>query len=204
MIGDIPSPFTMPNRTIKMVQEWLDKFFNTPNHLTLFRIACIPLLIVLMLFANRVCAFLAAVIFSAASITDLLDGLAARRFGLESTLGKFLDPLADKLLVSSALIMLIPHGRVDAWMAFVIIGREMAVTGLRAILSEKGIVMAAEELGKYKTGFQIAAIIALLLHYSYFDVDFHAVGTLFLWAAMLLTVWSGAKYFIKFKGVMVG
>ena len=185
------------------MQGWLDKFFSTPNHLTFFRIACIPVLIVLLLFANRACAFLAAIVFSAASITDLLDGLAARRYGLESTLGKFMDPLADKLLVSSALIMLIPHGRVEAWIAFVIIGREMAVTGLRAILSEKGIVMAAEELGKYKTGFQIAAVIALLLHYPYFDVNFHAVGTLFLWAALFLTVWSGAKYFIKFKDVMI-
>jgi CDP-diacylglycerol--glycerol-3-phosphate 3-phosphatidyltransferase len=159
-------------------------------------------LIVLLLFPNKVCAFFSAVVFSAASITDLLDGLAARRHGLESALGKFLDPLADKLLVSSALIMLIPHGRVPAWMAFVIIGREIAVTGLRAILSEKGIVMAAEELGKYKTGFQIAAIIALLLHYSYFQVDFHAVGTLFLWAALFMTVWSGAKYFVQFKEII--
>jgi CDP-diacylglycerol--glycerol-3-phosphate 3-phosphatidyltransferase len=192
----------MPNRALKKVQVWLDKFFSTPNHLTLFRIACIPVLIVLLLFPNRVCAFLAAIVFSAASITDLLDGLAARRYGLESTLGKFMDPLADKLLVSSALIMLIPHGRVQAWMAFVIIGREMAVTGLRAILSEKGIVMAAEELGKYKTGFQIAAVIALLLHYPYFGADFHAVGALFLWAALFLTVWSGVKYFYKFKEII--
>jgi CDP-diacylglycerol--glycerol-3-phosphate 3-phosphatidyltransferase len=193
----------MSKHAIKILQGWFDKFFSTPNHLTLFRIACIPVLIVLLFFANRVCAFLAAIVFSAASITDLLDGLAARRYGLESTLGKFMDPLADKLLVSSALIMLIPHGRVEAWIAFVIIGREMAVTGLRAILSEKGIVMAAEELGKYKTGFQIAAVIALLIHYPYFDVDFHAVGTLFLWAALFLTVWSGAKYFYKFKDVMM-
>ena len=192
----------MPEGAMKIVRGWLDTFFNTPNHLTLFRIASIPVLIVLLLYQNKVCAFLSAVVFSAASITDLLDGLAARRHGRESTLGKFLDPLADKLLVSSALIMLIPHGRVPAWIAFVIIGREIAVTGLRAILSEKGIIMAAEELGKYKTGFQIAAIIALLLHYPYFDVDFHAVGTLFLWAALFMTVWSGAKYFSKFREII--
>lgn len=184
---------------LKLFRRWFDIFLSTPNHLTLFRIATIPVIIVLLLFPNKVCAFLAAIVFSAASITDLLDGLAARKYGLESTLGKFLDPLADKLLISSALIMLIPHGRVPAWMAFVIIGREMAVTGLRAILSEKGIVMAAEELGKYKTGFQIVAIIALLLHYSYFEVNFHAVGALFLWVALVLTVWSGAQYFIKFR-----
>ena len=187
---------------MKSLETLLGRFFNSPNYLTLYRIASIPVLIVLLLFSNKVCAFLAALVFSAASITDLLDGLMARRHGLESTLGKFLDPLADKLLVSSALIMLIPHNRAPAWVVFIIIGREIAVTGLRAILSEKGVVMGAGELGKYKTGFQIAAIIPLLFHYSYFNVDFHAVGTLFLWAALILTVWSGVLYFLKFQGVV--
>jgi len=178
------------------------RFWSFPNHLTLYRIASIPVLVVLLLFSNKVCALLAAIVFSAASLTDLLDGLFARRRGLESTLGKFLDPLADKLLVSAALMMLIPHGRVPAWIAFVIIGREIAVTGLRAILSEKGLVMGAEELGKYKTGFQIAAMIPLLIHYTYFDIDFHSIGEVFLWIALMLTVWSGAMYFSKFWGVI--
>jgi CDP-diacylglycerol--glycerol-3-phosphate 3-phosphatidyltransferase len=178
------------------------KFGSSPNHLTLYRIGSIPVLIVLLLFSNKVCAFLAAVVFSAASVTDLLDGLFARRRGLESTLGKFLDPLADKLLVSAALIMLIPHGRVPAWIALVIIGREIAVTGLRAILSEKGVVMGAEEMGKYKTGFQIAAIIPLLIHYTYFDIDFRSIGQVFLGMALILTVWSGARYFKKFWDVL--
>ena len=175
------------------------KFWCFPNHLTFYRIGTIPVLIVLLLFTNKVCAFLAAIAFSAAAITDLFDGLLARRYGLESTLGKFLDPLADKLLVSAALIMLVSHGRVPAWIAFGIIGREIAVTGLRAILTEKGVVMGAEELGKYKTGFQIAAIIPLLFHYTYFNVNFHVVGMVFLWIALALTLLSGAKYFIKFR-----
>ena len=178
------------------------KFGSSPNQLTLYRIGSIPVLIVLLLFSNKVCAFLAAVVFSAASVTDLLDGLFARRRGLESTLGKFLDPLADKLLVSAALIMLIPLGRVPAWIALVIIGREIAVTGLRAILSEKGVVMGAEEMGKYKTGFQIAAIIPLLIHYTYFDIDFRRIGQVFLGMALILTVWSGARYFKKFWDVL--
>lgn len=178
------------------------KFWCFPNRLTLYRIGSIPVLILLLLFSNKVCAFLAALVFSAASVTDLLDGLLARRQGLESTLGKFLDPVADKLLISAALIMLIPHGRVPAWIAFVIIGREIAVTGLRAILSEKGVVMGAAELGKYKTGFQIGAIIPLLIHFTYFEVDFHRVGMVLLWMALILTVWSGARYFIKFWGVI--
>ncbi len=187
---------------MKTIKRLLEKLFSSPNNLTLFRVASIPVLILLLLFSNKICAFIAAIVFSAASITDMLDGLLARRHGLESTLGKFLDPLADKLLISSALIMLIPHGRVPAWMAFVIIGREIAVTGLRAILSEKGVVMEAEQLGKYKTGFQIAAIIPLLFHYSYFNIDFHAVGVLFLWMAMFLTVWSGVKYFINSQEII--
>ncbi len=179
------------------------EFRSVPNQLTLYRIATIPVLIVLLSFSNKVCAFLAAIVFSAASITDLLDGLFARRQGLESNLGRFLDPLADKLLVSATLIMLVSLGRVAAWMVFVIIGREIAVTGLRAVLSEKGVVMEAEELGKYKTGFQIAAIIPLLFHYTYFNINFHVVGAFFFWIALILTVWSGVRYFTKSQGLIV-
>jgi CDP-diacylglycerol--glycerol-3-phosphate 3-phosphatidyltransferase len=187
---------------MKAFELFSARFWSFPNHLTLYRIASIPVLIVLLLFSNKVCALLAAIVFSAASLTDLLDGLFARRRGLESTLGKFLDPLADKLLVSAALMMLIPHGRVPAWIAFVIIGREIAITGLRAILSEKGVVMSAAKLGKYKTGFQIAAIIPLLIHYTYFNIDFHVIGRVFLWVALILTVWSGTRYFTKFWDVI--
>ncbi|MBW1741018.1 MAG: CDP-diacylglycerol--glycerol-3-phosphate 3-phosphatidyltransferase [Deltaproteobacteria bacterium] len=185
---------------MKLFEPLSSRFLNFPIQLTLYRIGSIPILIVLLLFSNKVCAFLAAIVFSAASLTDLFDGLLARRQGLESTLGKFLDPLADKLLISAVLIMLIPHGRIPAWMVFVIIGREIAVTGLRAILSEKGVVMCAEELGKYKTGFQMAAIISLLIHYTYFNIDFHTIGMVLMWIALILTVWSGAKYFLKFWG----
>ena len=160
------------------------------------------MLIVLLLFPNKVCAFFAALVFSAASVTDVLDGLFARRRGMETTLGKLLDPLADKLLVSAALIMLVSLGRAPAWVAIVIIGREIAVTGLRAILAEKGIVMEAELIGKYKTGFQIAAIIPLLIHFSYFDIDFHSIGMVFLWLALAMTVFSGGRYFTKFWGVI--
>ena len=188
--------------TLQRLGRATGRFLSAPNNLTLLRIASIPILIVLLFSPGKVCAFLAAVIFSMASITDLLDGFLARRYGLESALGKFLDPLADKLLISAALIMLIPLGRVPAWVTFVIIGREISVTGLRAILSEKGIVMGAEELGKYKTGFQIAAIIPLLLHYSYFNIDFHAVGLLLIWVALFFTIWSGAKYFQKFQQII--
>jgi CDP-diacylglycerol--glycerol-3-phosphate 3-phosphatidyltransferase len=187
---------------MKVFQSFSEKHWHLPNQLTLFRIASVPVLVVLLFFSNKVSAFLAALVFSAASISDVLDGVYARRRGLVSTFGKFLDPLADKLLVSAALIMLIPHGRVPAWIAFVIIGREISVTGLRAILREKGVVMAAGQIGKYKTGFQVGAIIPLLIHYTYFKINFHVIGTILLYMALIATLVSGVRYFMKFWDVI--
>jgi CDP-diacylglycerol--glycerol-3-phosphate 3-phosphatidyltransferase len=171
--------------------------FSQPNTLTLCRIAAIPLIILLMYFPNRFYTFMAALIFSAAAITDYLDGYLARQRGLVSNLGKIMDPVADKLLVSSVFIMLVYHGWVPAWMICIIIGRELAITGLRNIIVEKGADVSSSWLGKYKTGFQIAAIIPLLLHYSYITIDMHAIGTFFLWGALVFTIWSGADYFFK-------
>ncbi len=173
-----------------------------PNSLTLFRVAAVPLVILLMLDDGRLCGFLAALFFSAAAITDYFDGYLARRYGLVSNLGKIMDPLADKLLVSSAFIMLIPHGRVPAWMICVIIGRELAITGLRNLISGQGKDPSASMLGKYKTGFQIAAAIPLLLHYSYLGIDFHLVGSVLLWIALVFTIWSGIDYFVRFRKLL--
>jgi len=166
--------------------------------LTFYRIATIPVMIGFLLFPNKFCSLMAAILFSSASITDLLDGFFARRHGTVSDFGRFLDPLADKLLISAALIMLIPMGRVPAWIVFIIVGREIAVTGLRGILASKGIVISASLLAKYKTGFQIAAIIPLLIHYPYLGIHFHVVGKFFLIPAVILTIWSGVDYFTKF------
>ncbi len=173
-----------------------------PNSLTLFRVAAVPLLVILMLFSNRLSGLLAAAVFSAAAITDYFDGYLARRYGLTSNLGKIMDPLADKLLVSSAFIMMIALNRVPAWMICVIIGRELAVTGLRNLISEVGEDVSASVLGKYKTGFQIAAIIPLLIHYEYFGIDFHAVGMVLLWMALFVTLWSGIDYFVRFRKLL--
>ena len=155
-----------------------------------------------MLFPNRVCTFVAAIFFSAAAITDYLDGYIARRRGLVSTLGKVMDPVADKLLVSSAFIMLSSLGWIPAWIVCIIIGREIAVTGLRNIIAERGEDVSASNLGKYKTGFQIAAIIPLLIHYPFLGLDPQAVGIFFLWGALVFTIWSGADYFIKFRKLL--
>lgn len=174
-------------------------FLQKPNNWTLFRIVVVPVIVVLLLFPNRVCTFLAAFLFSAAAITDYVDGFLSRRHGLVSTFGKIMDPLADKLLVSSAFIMMTALGWIPAWAVCLIIGREMAVTGLRNIIVESGEDVSSSWLGKYKTGFQIAAIIPLLIHYPYFGVHFNAIGIFFFWGALIFTLWSGADYFIRFR-----
>jgi len=174
------------------------RILGHPNSLTLFRVAAVPLLILLMLFDNRICGILAALVFSAAAITDYFDGYVARRYGLVSSMGKVLDPLADKLLISSAFIMLVALGRVPAWAVCIILGRELAITGLRNVIAEHGQDVSASMLGKYKTGFQIAAVIPLLIHYVYFGLDFQAVGMPLFWIALVITIWSGADYFIRF------
>jgi len=174
-------------------------WISHPNSLTLFRIAAMPLLIILLMFENRLLSVLAAFVFSVAAITDYFDGYVARRYHLVSTLGKIMDPLADKLLVSTAFIMMIPLDRVPAWIICLILGRELAVTGLRNIIAERGEDVAASWLGKFKTGFQIGAIIPLLIHYSFFGIPFQLIGEIVLWAALVITLWSGADYFLRFR-----
>jgi CDP-diacylglycerol--glycerol-3-phosphate 3-phosphatidyltransferase len=182
--------------------ETLQNLINGPNKLTLFRIAAVPVIIILLLFPTKICTFIAAMLFSAAAITDYLDGFYARKKGLVSTLGKIMDPVADKLLVSSAFIMLTALGWVPAWIVCIIIGRELAVTGLRNIIAEKGEDLSASNLGKYKTGFQIAAIIPLMIHYPFFGLNVQAIGALFLWGALVFTIWSGADYFIRSRTLL--
>jgi CDP-diacylglycerol--glycerol-3-phosphate 3-phosphatidyltransferase len=172
-----------------------------PNTLTFIRLACIPLVLICLSFPGRWGSFLGALFFGLASITDILDGFFARRRGSVTVFGKFLDPLADKLLVSATMIMLIPLDRIPVWVVIVIIAREMAVTALRGIAVSEGIVIQASGLGKYKTIFQSVALVGLCLHYRYVHVDFHVVGMIFLWGALILTLWSGWDYFRQFNHV---
>ncbi len=173
--------------------------FNLPNSLTLFRLLCIPLVVFCLDFEEPGPSFLAALFFGAAFATDFLDGFFARKYGSVTVLGKFLDPLADKILVSITLIMLVSMSRVPVWIVMLIIAREIAVTGLRSIAISEGIVIQASPLGKYKTGFQAASVIGLCLHYEYLTVDFHRVGAALLWIALALTLWSGWEYFKSFR-----
>ncbi|MCU0561269.1 MAG: CDP-diacylglycerol--glycerol-3-phosphate 3-phosphatidyltransferase [Desulfobacterales bacterium] len=173
-----------------------------PNGLTLIRVAIIPLIILLFSFPNRFLAFCSALLFSVAAATDYFDGFLARRHGKVTLLGKIMDPVADKLLNSSALIMLAAHGWAPAWMVCVIIGRELTVTGLRSVIAGKGADVSASPLGKLKTGFQVAAIIPLMIHFPLFGLDCQAIGMVLLWLALGFTVWSAVDYFIKFKKIL--
>lgn len=173
------------------------RFLNAPNIVSLSRVAITPVLVVLLLYPGRGASALAAIAFFIACLSDWLDGYLARRSGQVTNLGKFLDPLADKILILSALIMLCALDRspsVPAWMVAVIASREVAVTGLRAIARDEGIVLGAETLGKAKMTFEIVAVFPLLVHYRYGVLDFHAAGMVFLWVALALALWSGVAY----------
>lgn len=171
---------------------------NLPIFLTMLRITVIPFVVLFLFFEGKSFAFFAALFFSIGAITDFLDGYFARQQDSVTMLGKILDPLADKLLIVAPLIMLIPLGRVPAWMVVIIISREIAVTGLRGITALDGSVMASSNLGKYKTIFQDVSLIGLLLHYEYMNIDFHIVGMFLLWVALAITIWSGVDYFYGF------
>ena len=159
-----------------------------------------PLLVALLLTKDHM--LVAALIFLAASLTDLLDGYLARKRGQITTLGVLLDPIADKLLISSAFISLVPHGVVDAWMVVIIVGREFAVSGLRSIASTQGFTISASELGKIKMVAQVAAITLLILGHEI--PLFHDVGQLALWVVVLFAVVSAIDYFRTFWNTVDG
>lgn len=176
---------------------------DLPNLLSLLRIALVPFLMFYVRDPGPGFSALAAAIFFVASWTDFFDGYVARKQGRTSTLGKLLDPLADKLLVAAALIMLVSldrFPRVPAWLVVLILGREIAVTGLRGIAAGEGVVVQAEEFGKYKTLYQIIGIHGLILHYTYWSIDFHLVGMYFLWLSVLFSLWSGVGYHVRVIG----
>lgn len=181
----------------------LSVVWTLPNLLSFFRIGIIPVLVYLLTFTDRVSAVLAAALFLIASVTDYFDGYFARRNRSVSDLGKILDPLADKLMVLSVLIMLAAMDRpgepsVPAWLVVVIIARESAVTVIRGIALSEGIVMQSETLGKYKFILQAFAVVGLLIHYRYWGVDFFVAGIYFLVLSAVIAVWSGISYHVQF------
>lgn len=176
---------------------------NLSNSLTVLRIVAIPFILILMQADTPQSGLWATGVFIAAFITDWLDGFIARKKNQVTRFGKMLDPLADKLLIGSGLIMLISLDRVPAWIVILIISREIAVTWLRASLAGKGFILSADRWGKNKTFFQAVALIPLIIYYPYFGVDLHLVGLGLLWIALALTVWSGLHYFFRYYPMLM-
>jgi len=169
---------------------------NLPNKLTITRMLIVPVFIVILMLEYYV---ISAVVFILASLTDMFDGMIARKYNLVTNFGKIMDPLADKILVVAALVCLVQLGDVPAWMVIVILAREFTVTGLRTAAAAQGIVIAAGTTGKIKTILQMIAIPALLLQnwpFSYIGFPF---AQIMLWASLIMTVVSGVEYVVKNK-----
>lgn len=189
-----------------MKRSLREEALNLPNAITLTRIALIPVFLWFTYYESRVDSFIAAALYAVTGATDFVDGWLARRKNLVTVIGKFLDPLADKLIVMAALVMLVHLGRVAAWVAIVVMAREFIVTGLRTIAMSEGIVIAAGQEGKHKTAFQVAGITFLLLHYTYpidalffsFYLDSNRVGTWLIYVSIFFSVWSAVSYFAGF------
>ncbi|RBW69911.1 CDP-diacylglycerol--glycerol-3-phosphate 3-phosphatidyltransferase [Bacillus taeanensis] len=188
---------------------------NLPNKITIARVLIIPLFMIFLLAPLPLgdmtilndtlptAHFIAALIFIIASMTDWVDGYLARKYNLVTNFGKFLDPLADKLLVTAALVSLVQIGLAPAWIVIVILSREFAVTGIRLVAASEGSVIAASDIAKWKTTVQLIAIILLLLHNIPFTALSIPLADLFLWAALVLTILSGWDYFVKNKHVVL-
>lgn len=173
--------------------------FNTlANKLTAVRIALVPLVVVCLFEDSPWGGFLAAIFFGIAGITDYFDGYYARTRQAVTVLGKLLDPLADKFLVVSALIMLMHLGRIHPAIVILLICRELAITGLRAIASAEGFVIAASKGAKAKTATQMSAIPMLMLHETYFFIPFQLLGTICIWASLVISLWSAKDYIVEF------
>ena len=175
---------------------------NFPNKLTTFREILIPFFVFFMLAPDMtgINHYIAAAIFIVASLTDLLDGKIARKYNLVTNFGKFMDPLADKLLVCSAMICLIQTGQLAAWIVVIIIAREFIISGFRLIASDNGVVIAASYWGKFKTTFQMLMVIVLILNVQM--PFFQILGKILTYAALILTVVSLIDYIVKNKDVL--
>lgn len=173
---------------------------NLPNKLTIFRVILIPFFVFFMLVpvTGTMDSLIALLIFVVASLTDLLDGHIARKHGLVTNFGKFMDPLADKLLVCSALICLVELRRVPSWVVIIIIAREFIISGFRLIASDKGVVIAASYWGKFKTTFQMLMICLMILNLGPLSL----ITAVVMWAALILTLISLVDYLVKNKEIM--
>jgi CDP-diacylglycerol---glycerol-3-phosphate 3-phosphatidyltransferase len=189
-----------------------DELLNAPNLMTLGRIALIPVFLYLLSYENRRNSFLAAAVYAVCALTDWFDGWLARISNKVTTLGKFLDPLADKVIVLSALVMLVRLGRVPVWVVVLIITREFLISGVRTIAAAEGLEISASQGGKWKTSLQLCGIICLMLHYHYaidygfgtLLTDFHAVGSMLLYLSLVPLIASAVDYVRAFYTLDTG
>ncbi|MDF0643692.1 MAG: CDP-diacylglycerol--glycerol-3-phosphate 3-phosphatidyltransferase [Nitrospira sp.] len=188
------------NRVLEMWRAVGQESLNLPNFITLFRILLIPVFVLLFITPTEDRSLSAAVIFAVAAMTDLLDGYVARRTGQVTRLGKLLDPIADKLLVLSALILLVNVDRVSALVAILVIAREVTVTGIRAIAAGEGMIISAETTGKYKMALQVVAITMLILEGTEVSEwgNLHLAGIVTLYLSLVLGYVSGGRYVLSF------
>lgn len=174
---------------------------NLPNKLTILRVIMIPFFVLALLYdggENQILRYVAAAIFIIASLTDMLDGKIARKYNLVTNFGKFMDPLADKLLVCSALICMIELRELPAWMVIIIISREFIISGFRLVASDNGVVIAASYWGKFKTTFQMIGVVLLIFNIPALST----LTTIIVWIALALTVISLVDYIVKNAGVL--
>lgn len=183
---------------------------NLPNILTMCRVLAIPITCVWLLEADPLSCLGASLMFGAAAVTDFVDGRIARARNLVTLTGKFLDPLADKLIVMAILVVMVQLQWIPAWLVVVVLTREISITALRSIASNEGIVIAAGTTGKYKTAFQLTGLYALMIHYQYqvdfglfsSSVNFHRVGAVLFGVSVFFSLWSGIEYLVGFyKGI---
>lgn len=183
----------------------MNHVINLPNSITAFRFLLAAILaVMLMLEQTPWLGFASWLVFVVAACTDWVDGYFARLYKSETVLGQLMDPLADKVLVATALIMLIPLDRLPAWLALLILCREMIVTGLRGVAASSGIVVAASGLGKLKSVAQYIGLGTLIFPLGLLDLEFlHRLGLMILYVALVLTIWSGIDYFLKLKNLFL-
>ena len=207
-----PVLVSAPPRKKTRRERLREELLNAPNMMTVGRIALVPLFLYLLYYENRHNSFLAAAIYSLAALTDWVDGWLARVSGKVTTLGKFLDPLADKIIVLSALVMLVRLGRSPVWVVVIIVAREFLISVLRTIAVSEGLVISASQGGKWKTSLQLTGIICLMLHYHFaIDylfgttmTDFQAVGSVLLYLSLLPGIASAIEYIRAFYTLDTG
>lgn len=179
---------------------------NLPNKLTMMRMCMIPVIVLLMMAGGRACGLIAVLLFAVASFTDFLDGHIARSRGLVTDFGKFMDPIADKLLVTAVMIMMVERGLMAGWILVIFVAREFIVSGLRLVAAGKGTVLAAGKLGKIKTATQMAALIVALSCYYAMDgaplAWMQVLSDALIYLALIFSVWSGTDYLVRNRSVI--